>query len=204
LSKTFKFRIALEGSEPHIWREFLVHSDITFYRLHHIIQILMGWENYHLYEFTTDSYRIGQQFEEDGFNGPHEVIDAQRIKIGDVLKSKGQKMDYLYDFGDYWQHSLTLEMVIEDLKLPFPVCCSGELSCPPEDVGGLPGFYDFLKIMSKPKDPEHKELKKWVKSKLVAIDGKYDPEKFSMEKVNWVLLRLDIYIKEWENEGNEE
>ncbi len=163
----------------------------------------MGWENYHLYEFTTDSYRIGQQFVDDGFNGPHEVIDAQRIKIGDVLKSKGQKMDYLYDFGDYWQHSLTLEMVIEDLKLPFPVCCGGELSCPPEDVGGLPGFYGFLKIMSKPKDPEHKELKKWVKSKLVAIDGKYEPQKFPTEKVNWVLLRLDDYIKEWENECNQ-
>lgn len=113
-------------------------------------------------------------------------------------------MDYLYDFGDYWQHSLTLEMIIEDLGLPFPACCSGELSCPPEDVGGLPGFYDFLKIMSKPRDPVRKELKKWVRSKLVAIDGKYDPQKFHVEKVNWILLRLDVYIKEWENEGNQE
>lgn len=57
--------------------------------------------------------------------------------------------------------------------------------------------------MSKPKDPEHKELKKWVKSKLVAIDGKYEPQKFPTEKVNWVLLRLDDYIKEWENECNQ-
>lgn len=163
----------------------------------------MGWENYHLYEFALDSYRIGQRFEDDSLNGPHEIIDAQRIKIGDVLKANGQKMGYVYDFGDYWQHSLTLERIIEDLGLPFPVCCSGELSCPPEDVGGLPGFYDFLKIMSKPKDHEHKELKNWVRSKLVAIDGKYDPQKFHTEKVNWVLLRLDVYIEEWENEDNQ-
>lgn len=179
-------------------------SDITFYRLHHIVQIVMGWENYHLYEFTIDSYRIGQQFEDDGFNGPHEVIDSQRIKICDVLKSKSKELHYLYDFGDYWEHSLTLEMIIDDLTIPFPVCCSGELGCPPEDVGGLPGFYDFLKIMGKPKHPEYKEFKKWVKSKLVAINGKYDPEKFHMEKVNWVLLQLDIYIKEWENDYNEQ
>jgi len=163
----------------------------------------MGWENYHLYEFTIDSYRIGRQFEDDGFNGPHEVIDAQKIQIGDVLKSNGQKLHYLYDFGDFWEHSLTLEMIIDNLTIPFPVCCAGELSCPPEDVGGLIGFYDFLKIMGKPKHSEYKELKEWVKSKLVAIDGKYDPEKFHFEKVNWVLFQLDVYIKEWESEGNE-
>ena len=58
--------------------------------------------------------------------------------------------------------------------------------------------------MSKPRDTEHKELKNWVRSKLVAIDGKYDPQKFHMEKVNLVLLRLDVYIEEWENEGNQE
>jgi hypothetical protein len=161
----------------------------------------MGWENYHLYEFSIDSYRIGQQFEEDGFNGPNEIIDSKTIKIGDVLKSKGQKLDYLYDFGDYWQHSLILERIIEDLTIPFPVCCSGNLNCPPEDVGGLPGFYDFLKIMNKPKHPEYKELIKWVKSKLVAVDSKYDPMKFYSERVNFILLNLDMYIKDWENES---
>ena len=72
----------------------------------------MGWEKYHLYEFAMDSFRIGQQFEDDGFNGPHGIIDAQSINLGDVLKANGQKMDYIYDFGDYWQHSLTLERII--------------------------------------------------------------------------------------------
>jgi len=198
LNKIFKFRIELEGSDPQIWREFLVPSDTTFYRLHHIVQIVMGWENYHLYEFTMDSYRIGQQLEDDGFNGPTEIIDSKRIKIGDVLKTKGQKLDYLYNFGDYWQHSFTLEMIIEDLTIPFPICCAGDLNCPPEDVGSLPGFYDFLKIMAKPKHPEHKELKEWVNSKLASFNGKYDPERFYLERINWTLLNLDIYIKDWE------
>ena len=200
MSSIFKFRIELEGSHPTISREFLIPSDFTFYKLHHTVQIVMGWENYHLYEFSIDSYRIGQQFEEDGFNGPNEIIDSKTIKIGDVLKSKGQKLDYLYDFGDYWQHTLTLERIIEDLTIPFPVCCSGNLNCPPEDVGGLPGFYDFLKIMNKPKHPEYKELLKWVKSKLVAVENKYDPMKFYSERVNFILVNLDMYIKDWENE----
>ena len=162
----------------------------------------MGWENYHLYEFAMDSYRIGQQLGDEGFNGPNEIIDSKRIKIGNVLKKKGQKLDYLYDFGDNWQHSLTLEMIIDDLTIPFPICCAGDLNCPPEDVGSLPGFYDFLKIMAKSKHPEHKELKEWVNSKLVSFEGKYDPEKFYLERTNWTLLNLNIYIKDWENEGN--
>ena len=203
MSSIFKFRIELEGSHPTISREFLIPSDFTFYKLHHTVQIVMGWENYHLYEFSIDSYRIGQQYEEDGFNGPNEIIDSKTIKIGDVLKSQGQKLDYLYDFGDYWQHSLTLERIIEDLSIPFPICCSGNLSCPPEDVGGLPGFYDFLKIMNKPKHPEYKELKTWVQSKLVAVDNKYDPMKFYNERVNFILLHLDMYIKDWESESEQ-
>lgn len=150
-----------------------------------------------------DSYRIGQQFEDVGFNGPNEVIDSQNLKIDDVLKVKGQKLTYLYDFGDYWQHSVTLEMIIEDLSIPFPICCTGELNCPPEDVGSLPGFYDFLKIMGNPKHPEYKHLKKWVQDKVVALDGKYDSKKFYIERVNYLLLNLDIYITDWENELNQ-
>lgn len=80
-------------------------SDSTFYRLHHIIQIVMGWENYRLYEFTVDSYQIGQLFEDDGFNGPNEIIDSRNLKLGEVLSEKGQKLSYLYDFGDYWLFS---------------------------------------------------------------------------------------------------
>ncbi|MER3374012.1 MAG: plasmid pRiA4b ORF-3 family protein [Allomuricauda sp.] len=203
MSKVFKLRIELEGSHPKIWREFLVVSDITFYRLHHILQIIMGWENYHLFEFESDTYRIGQPYEDDGYNGPNEVISPENLKIEEVLKITGQKLSYLYDFGDYWQHTITLERIIEDLRFPFPVCCFGELNCPPEDVGGLPGFYDFSRIMDNPKHPEYNQLKKWVQLKHVAFEGKYDPKEFPIEKVNFLLLHLDSYIKDWEAEAEQ-
>ncbi|MBO6534284.1 MAG: plasmid pRiA4b ORF-3 family protein, partial [Muricauda sp.] len=57
VNKTFKFRIELDGTSPNIWREFLVSSETKFNRLHQIIQIVMGWKNNHLYEFSMDSYR---------------------------------------------------------------------------------------------------------------------------------------------------
>ena len=201
MGRVFKFHIELQGSNPKIWREFLVDSNITFYRLHHIIQIVMGWENYHLFEFESDTYRIGQQYEEDGYHGPNEVISAQNLKIGDVLKDTEQTFSYLYDFGDFWQHVITLEMIIDDLNIPFPICCHGELNCPPEDVGGLSGFYNFLRIMDNTKHPERKHLKKWVQEKNVAFKGKYDPKKFYIERINFALMELDDYIEDWEAES---
>jgi len=161
----------------------------------------MGWENYHLFEFESDTYRIGQQYEEDGYHGPNEVISAQNLKIGDVLKDTEQTFSYLYDFGDFWQHVITLEMIIDDLNIPFPICCHGELNCPPEDVGGLSGFYNFLRIMDNTKHPERKHLKKWVQEKNVAFKGKYDPKKFYIERINFALMELDDYSEDWEAES---
>ncbi|WP_171017402.1 plasmid pRiA4b ORF-3 family protein [Maribacter sp. ACAM166] len=201
MNRAFKFQIELEGSNPKIWREFLVTPETTFYRLHHIIQIVMGWENYHLYEFESENYRIGEQYEDDGYNGPNEVISSQNLRIGDVLKKKGQTFSYLYDFGDNWQHLITLETIIEDLRIPFTICCFGELNCPPEDVGSLPGFYDFLKIMENRKHSDYKNLKRWVKGKDVSIEGKYDSKEFYIERVNFLLMNLDIYIQDWEKES---
>lgn len=202
MNKTFKFRIELDGTSPNIWREFLVSSETKFNRLHHIIQIVMGWKNNHLYEFSMDSYRIGPQFEDDGFNGPNEIIDSKTITIGDVLQHKGQQLEYLYDFGDYWQHVLTVEMIIPDLAIPFPVCCAGALGCPPENVGGLAGFYDFLRIMEKPRHPKHKETKAWVNGQLAPTESSYDSQQFTLEKINYILLHLDTYIQDWEKKAN--
>jgi len=104
-----------------------------------------------------DGYRVGQQFEDLELPGPEEIIDFRTIKTFEILEKEGQKLTYLYDFGDYWEHSVLLTRIIDDLKILFPVCCDGQLNCPPEDVGGLPGFYAFLDIIGKPKHPERKE-----------------------------------------------
>ncbi|MER3374615.1 MAG: hypothetical protein RIM83_08250 [Allomuricauda sp.] len=86
MKKYSSFELHWKGLPLKYGVNFLVPSNTTFYRLHHIIQIVMGWENYHLYEITLDSYRIGQQFEDDGFNGPNKIIDSKTITIGDVLQ----------------------------------------------------------------------------------------------------------------------
>lgn len=66
MTQIFQLRISLNGVRPEIWRRFLVEDNISFEKLHNIIQIVMGWENYHLYEFKIGNESIIP--EEEGYN----------------------------------------------------------------------------------------------------------------------------------------
>lgn len=200
MKKTALLRIELKRTKPLIWREFLIPYDFTFYQLHHALQIIMGWENYHLFEFTNDEFQIGVNYKDDPFAETESLIESHKLHIYEVLKKEGQQINYLYDFGDYWEHSLTLVQLLYDVSIPAPVCCEGEFNCPPEDVGGIPGFYGFLEELYDPKNPEKDELKEWVLSKMVSEDEEYYPDKFYLMETNIVLSQLEYYINDWERD----
>jgi hypothetical protein len=77
-------------------------------------------------------------------------------------------------------------------RIKYPICTAGKLNCPPEDCGGIPGFYNLLNIISNRKHPEHRETLMW-------LGGKYKPELFEKELVNKELASLDEYINNWLN-----
>ena len=87
-------------------------------------------------------------------------------------------MFYLYDFGDSWEHLIEFEGEHEKTTEKYPICLAGERACPPEDVGGIPGYENFLSIIKNPKDKKRKEFLEWV-------GGKYDPEKFDPKKIKF-------------------
>jgi|TARA_B100001964_G_C14245348_1_gene607137 hypothetical protein len=66
MPKILQLRINLEEIKPEIWRRFLIQDDISFEKLHNIVQEVMGWENYHLYEFHIGDVTITP--EEEGYN----------------------------------------------------------------------------------------------------------------------------------------
>jgi hypothetical protein len=179
--KVVQLKISLKNSTPPIWRRVLVKSSISFYELHYTIQVVMGWGNYHLYEFKVGNYRIGtidEDFDDPESGGP-EIIDAKEISLDEVLtKGEVKNFSYEYDFGDGWIHSIVIEktMPLEQDKY-YPVCLKGKLNCPPEDCGGLYGYYDLLKIISNKKHPEHKET-------IERLGGGFDPNEFEVDDVN--------------------
>ncbi len=180
--QVLQIKVTLRDSQPLIWRRFQVRSDITFVKLHRILQRVMGWEDAHLHEFVVRDERYGVPDEEDV--GPRKTRDERKYKLSDVVPAEGSQFAYNYDFGDYWQHVLVIEKTLPPQEgAQYPVCLAGARACPPEDVGGISGYENFLQAINSPDHPEHGEYLEW-------IGGDFDPEAFDVDGVNQRLRRL--------------
>lgn len=190
-SPVLQFRIELLGIQPLIWRRIQVPGDYTFWDLHVAIQSAFAWHDSHLHEFnlTTQNgerLRIGLPVEDDFDDGSRgELLPDWRVKVADYLDAKGQRIEYLYDFGDDWHHAV----IFED-KLPkapgkkYPRCTAGERCAPPDDCGGPPGYQSLLEILANPQDEEYESSHVWAAS-MKGRRGKFDPEAFDEQAVKF-------------------
>lgn len=176
----YQFKVALISITPPIWRRFQVTGDYTLAQLHRVLQVIMGWENYHLYMFRIGSKKYGPP-DPDGVDDLG-MVDAKRIRLAAVVPSIGITFTYVYDYGDDWEHELLLEAILmPEPAVTYPRCLAGERRCPPEDVGGFGGYAHYLEAIFDPNHPEHEEKMMWR--------GPFDAEEFSVEKVNQKLAK---------------
>lgn len=149
LNEIATLRIELKDTNPLIWRQVEVPTSITLKVLHDIIQIVIGWFDYHLWEFSIAEQRYGLPMDEDWGTEPRK--QAAKVRLRDVLKAKRTIIDYVYDFGDYWEHRITVTDVrAGNSEIAYPRYIGGERAGPPEDCGGIPGFYDLLAARNAP------------------------------------------------------
>jgi len=154
-------RIELLDTDPLIWREVEVPTSITLKVLHDIVQITMGWFDQHLWEFTIDKKIYGLPMDEDWDTAPR--TEAIKVRLRDVLKPRKMNIDYLYDFGDSWQHCITVTKIRPGLHdVSYPHYVGGEWDCPPEDCGGIPGYYHLLDALADPKHPDHARVAEYL------------------------------------------
>ena len=141
-------RIELQGIEPLIWRRVAVRAAIGLTDLHGIIQAVMGWLDSHLWEFEANGRRYSLRVpSEPEWNERYE--DAGRVTLASLIDAGVRRMTYAYDMGDDWEHSIIVEKVSAPLPdVKYPQFLGGERRCPPEDCGGVPGYYEFLKNIS--------------------------------------------------------
>jgi len=166
--------VSLEGIEPRIWRRIQVPDTFTLKQLHRVIQIVMGWQDSHLHEFSLSDKRYGEPNPED----EDTVIDETTVRLRDLSLSIGGSMGYAYDFGDDWQHRVVLEeTLVPNPDSVYPACLAGERGAPPEDVGGAGGYVEFLEAIADPDHEDHDANLEWV-------GGQFDPEAFSVTEVN--------------------
>jgi len=180
----YQLHIALRDLKPAIWRRVLVPGSVTFDTLHRIIQITMGWSNSHMHQFTVGNTRYCKP--EMGFADMEPVVSEKRATLSGALVPSVKSFGYLYDFGDDWEHTLRIEKVLAaDPAARYPTCVAGANACPPDDVGGAPGYVNFVQAISDSAHPEHQEMLEWC-------GGSFDPYAFDLEAVNADLKRLKL------------
>lgn len=176
----YQLKIVLAGTKPPLWRRVLVDSSMTLFKLHQVIQVAMGWENAHLHMFQIRQKHYGEP--ENDMLG--ETLDERKFKLWQVIRREKEKFQYRYDFGDSWDHNIIVEKITTDsVTVPVPICTKAVGACPPEDCGGLWGYYNMINAINDPKHPEHEEMKDW-------IGDDYDSKHYDIEKVNQKLGKL--------------
>ncbi len=224
--KAYKLNIELIESKPLIWRRLIIPAGATFHRLYDTIQRSMGWlgnalTEYHLFEFELteenliitndleaieDNKLLKAQYKKTGKKilDPFGEIERQlnrtvkgpsSLKIDPYFEKLGQ-IKYTYDFGDDWQHLITLEAVLDDYPFGYPALLSGEGDCPPEDVGGLAGYEEFLEVYKNSKHLDHQSTVVWAKAQ------QFKP--FDLERTNDFLKSIKIQKTDWEALGQGE
>ena len=164
----YQLRLTLRGTKPPIWRRLLVPGDTRLSRLHRILQWTMGWDDSHLHAFTLGDTKLGSE---------------TRLTLEQVLPAEKGWLRYEYDFGDGWEHDILVEKLFAPQEgIRYPRCLAGEGACPPEDIGGVWGYEEFLEALQDPKHERHEEFMEWA--------GEFDPKVFNVDAVNAALLKL--------------
>ncbi len=163
---TFQFKVQIKGiTKPPVWRRLTVPENISFYKFHIALQVAFGWTNSHLFKFSPDGYRsepcIQQKFDDDMDFGFEAALDANKTKLSKIFKKEKQKFTYIYDFGDSWEHSITLEKIIPT-NTTFPALLAGKGACPPEDCGGIWGYDEMKEVLKDPKNEEYTDYAEWL------------------------------------------
>lgn len=204
-----QLRAWLVDSKPEVWRRLIVDPRLTLEQLHTVLQHAFGWTNSHMHQFHEKDgtrYAKPSPFDDD-FGAP--MIDERKVRLADVFERRKKRIAYEYDFGDSWMHAVELEKIVESQTVEYPVqtfvskgkgvisgkeraavCLAGERNGPPEDCGGLGGYYGLLELKQNPphptakKDADAREMLEWL--------GDWDPVRFDLAEVNKELGRVRV------------
>ena len=186
-AEVYEIKMFLADSHPPIWRRLAVRSDMTLAKLHDVIQIVMGWQNCHLHQFIVGDDKDPTYYGVPDMGlmadlGP-KTLDAAAVQLRDIVKRRGSRFIYEYDFGDSWIRELEVVQVKPlEKRARYPVCLGGERAGPPDDCGGVWGYDNLLQAIADPKHEDHDDLLEW-------LGGEFDPVAFDLDEVNTALKK---------------
>ena len=183
-AQVYQFKLVLVGVEPPIWRRIQVPETYSFWDLHVALQDSMGWLDYHLHVFRVARPGAGEVEQigipdDDPFEGDKPALPGWEIPITRHFPRPGTAVQYEYDFGDGWEHELTLEAILpRQAGQKYPLCVDGARACPPEDCGGVHGYENLLTVIQDPSHEDHESTLEW-------LGGRFDPDRFDPKRVKF-------------------
>jgi Plasmid pRiA4b ORF-3-like protein len=176
-------RIELKDIEPLIWRRVGVRTSMDLKAVHSVIQAVMGWHDRHLWEFTANEHRYSMVVPNDT-NWNKRIKNVAGTKLSALLTVGVREIDYVYDIGDNWEHRIIVEKLrtAEPGEL-YPQFLGGERRCPPEDCGGIPGYYEFLNNITSKRSKLRKAALDWY-------GALYDPDEIDKHHIVNALNRI--------------
>ncbi|MEG1563454.1 MAG: plasmid pRiA4b ORF-3 family protein [Bacteroides sp.] len=163
---TYQFKIQIKGiTKPPVWRKIAISADSTFLQFHYAIQNAFGWYNCHLFEFEEKGHRCDLRIaipsdDDDIFVA--RTMDATTLQLKNIYSNSKAKFLYVYDYGDYWEHEITLISTTEAMLMDA-VCLSGKGTCPPEDCGGVIGYEKMKNVFhTNPNGQVADEYRDWL------------------------------------------
>jgi hypothetical protein len=210
----YQLKVSLLGSKPPIWRRLVVPGDLWLDDLHAVIQIAMPWTNSHLHQFVVKSdkpkltreqvdklRRRGIWPDPESISGLRTLSDPAfeleyagdetSIRLDALAPERRTKFVYEYDMGDSWQHQILVEKITEPDPgtTCSPHCLDGERACPPEDCGGIWGYYEMLDAIADEGHEQHEDMLEWL-----GIDdpADFDAKYFDVDAANRALGKLKL------------
>ncbi len=189
--KAYQMKIVIKNSKPPIWRRCIIPAGITFSQLSIILNKVMGWSGYHLSEF--EFYHLQLQLRED--DEIHDfvplwdfdLLDSSKIYINEYMEQQ-EWFTYTYDFGDDWQHRVTIENIIEDYPNNYPQVIKFKGDCPIEDCGGIEGYYECIEVIGDSDNPESNERRAWAESQGYGFTYDMDEVNEDLKETCYVVL----------------
>ncbi len=184
----YQIKVTLVGAPLPIWRRLQIPVDTHLDLVHMLLQVAFGWTDSHLHEFVKAKKRYGQiEFAEDDVH----LLDESEYSLDALLESVQDSALYRYDLGDCWNHELLLEQILpyDEKSMLLGRCVAGKRACPPEDVGGVSGYANFLNIIE---DPEHEERQGY----LDWLGSEFDADSFDARLVNGQIRIIEGNIVE--------
>jgi hypothetical protein len=177
-----RLKVELRGVKPLVWRRILVPETVTLAKLHVILLQTMGWGGGHLHEYEIAQTHYGVPDPDIPSFEP--LLDERRVRLKSLIETGTRRFTYTYDFGDGWEHVVKLENLMPPKPgAPSIECLAGANACPPDDVGGPPGYATFLSILADPNHDEHAHIKRW-------IGRPFNPAAFDLGTINELLAQI--------------